>query len=44
MEHGIKSAYPIGYRQEKEDIEQGVFDNYHDFLSNAGYKAKEDRV
>lgn len=41
MEHGIKSAYPIGYRQEKEDIEQGVFDNYHVFYQMLDTKPKK---
>lgn len=30
-EHGIKSPYAIGYRQEKTDIQNGIFDNYHIF-------------
>lgn len=30
-ENGVKSPYPIGYRQEAEDIQKGIFDNYHVF-------------
>lgn len=29
--HDIKSPYAIGYRQNMEDIEQGIYDNYHIF-------------
>lgn len=30
-EKGIKSPYPIGYRQNLEDIQNGIYDNYHVF-------------
>lgn len=30
-ENGIKSPYPIGYRQNTEDIREGVLDNYRVF-------------
>lgn len=29
--HGIKSPYPIGYRQNTEDIQNNIFYNYHVF-------------
>lgn len=29
--NGIKSPYAIGYRQNLEDIQNGIFDNYHVF-------------
>lgn len=29
--NGVKSPYPIGYRQNTEDIRKGIFDNYHVF-------------
>lgn len=41
MEHSIKSPYPIGYRQEKEDIERGIFDNYHVFYQMLDAKQKK---
>ena len=41
IEHGIKSPYPIGYRQEKEDIEQGIFDNYHVFYQMLDTRPKK---
>ncbi len=41
MEHSIKSPYPIGYRQEKEDIERGIFDNYHVFYQMLDTKPKK---
>lgn len=41
IEQGIKSPYPIGYRQEKEDIEQGIFDNYHVFYQMLDTKPKK---
>lgn len=30
-ENGVKSPYPIGYRQDTIDIKKGIFDNYHIF-------------
>lgn len=30
-EKDIKSPYPIGYRQNLEDIQNGIYDNYHVF-------------
>ena len=36
-----KSPYPIGYRQEKEDIEQGIFDNYHVFYQMLDTRPKK---
>lgn len=29
--NGVKSPYPIGYRQNADDIRKGIFDNYHVF-------------
>lgn len=35
-----KSPYPIGYRQDKTDIEQGIFDNYCVFYEKLDQKPK----
>lgn len=34
----IKSPYPIGYRQNTEDIKQNIFDNYHVFYELLDWK------
>lgn len=31
--NGVKSLYPIGYRQNTSEIEKGIFDNYHVFYA-----------
>lgn len=39
-ERGIKSPYSIGYRQEKTDIQNGIFDNYRVFYQMLDQKPK----
>ena len=41
IDNGIKSPYPIGYRQQKEDIEKGIFDNYRVFYQMLDTKPKK---
>lgn len=40
-EYEIKSQYPIGYRQDKKDIEKGIFDNYHVFYQMLDTKVQK---
>lgn len=40
-ECGIKSPYSIGYRQNKTDIENGIYDNYHVFYEMITKKPKK---
>ena len=37
-ENGIQSPYPIGYRQNLIDIQNGIFDNYRVFYEMLDYK------
>lgn len=39
--NGIKSPYPIGYRQNTQDIQNGIFDNYHVFYEVLDEKPKK---
>lgn len=38
--NGVKSPYPIGYRQNTDDIRNGIFDNYHVFYEMLDEKPK----
>lgn len=40
-EHDIKSPYSIGYRQNREDIENGIYGNYHVFYEMVDKKPKK---